>query len=97
MEPAELFEICIFRWFRKLAQLTGLDFFVKNYKPNVVTYGNMSTLWLFLVSCLWTIYSYEFDGKIISCAVLAFNCQVRPFYIMDKHCKHSHHSPNSRE
>ncbi|XP_037034192.1 putative odorant receptor 83c [Bradysia coprophila] len=75
MEPAELFHLCIFRWIRKLAQLVGVDLFVSNYEPNVVTYCNMSVLWLFLASCLWTIYSHEFDEKVICCSALAFNCQ----------------------
>nr|QGW45406.1 odorant receptor 33 [Bradysia odoriphaga] len=75
MEPADLFEICLFRWFRKLAQLVGVDVFASNYKPNVVTYSNMSVLWLFLASCLWTIYSRGFDEKIICCSALAFNFQ----------------------
>lgn len=76
MEPDVLFQRCLFHWFRKLAQMAGIDLFLNNYKPTAYTYVVVSTFYVFLFSCLWTIYSYEFDEKLICASMLAFDCQV---------------------
>lgn len=76
MEPLALFHLCVYQWFRKLAQLAGIDLFNNNYKPSALTYTLITALLVLLASCLWTIYSYEFDEKVICASMLAFNFQV---------------------
>lgn len=76
MEPDVLFHRCLFQWFRKLAQICGIDVFLNNYKPTAYTYTVISTFYVLLFSCLWTIYAYEFDEKCICFPILAFDCQV---------------------
>lgn len=76
MEPDALFHLCVYQWFRKLAQLSGIDLFHDNYKPSALTYTLISALFVLMVSCLWTIWSYEFDEKVICASMLAYNMQV---------------------
>lgn len=76
MEPDALFHKCLYVWFRKLAQLCGMDFFVDEYKPSARTFLLMFSLYTLLLSCIWTIYSSPFDVKIICASILCFDCQV---------------------
>lgn len=76
MEPDVLFHLCVYHWFRKLAQLVGIDLFLDEFKATTLTYILNSTLFLFMGSCLWTIYSYAFDEKVICAAMLAYDLEV---------------------
>lgn len=85
MEPVDQFDICIFSWFYKLAQIGGIDLFAEKFKPNALTYTTISALCSLLLSCTWTIYTYDIDEKIICSAMLAFNCQVKSENLMISH------------
>lgn len=77
MEPDVLFYICLYHWFRTMAQLAGIDLFRPDFKPHPGTYMLISALYVLLVSCIWTIYMYPFEEKLMCAAFLGFNCQVK--------------------
>ncbi|XP_037031708.1 putative odorant receptor 83c [Bradysia coprophila] len=75
MEPDDLFYTCVYHWFRQLAQLGGLDIFVDDFKVAPPAYCLISSLYALFLSCVWTIYAYPFDDKLMCCTFLAFCCQ----------------------
>lgn len=84
LEADVLFHKCLYHWFRTLAQLCGMDLFLDDFKPNLHTYMLISALYVLLVSCIWTIYSYPFDEKLTCAAILGYNCQVDGFLDLQK-------------
>lgn len=76
MEPDVLFHKCLYHWFRNLAQLSGIDLFLDDFKPHPRTYMLVSALYVLLGCCIWTLYSYPFDDKLICATFLGFTCQV---------------------
>ncbi|XP_037039116.1 putative odorant receptor 83c [Bradysia coprophila] len=75
MEPDDLFYICVYHWFRKLAQISGLDIFLDDFRPTPPAYLLISSLYALFLSCVWTIYAYPFDEKLMCATFLAFGCQ----------------------
>nr|QGW45413.1 odorant receptor 40 [Bradysia odoriphaga] len=88
MEPDDLFYTCVYCWFRKLAKLGGLDIFVDDFKVSLLGYSLISSLYALFLSCVWTIYAYPFDEKLICSTFLAFGCQgVVKFHVFLKNHK----------
>lgn len=77
MDPDKLFFVCLYHWFRKLAQLGGLDIFLDHFKVTPPGYVLIASLYALLLSCIWTLYEYPFDEKLMCVTFLALCFQVK--------------------